>query len=84
MPSDVMMNAELALLHLWASSLSLLRLGQRKTNRVPHLKRWNSVCRSDEEHGLAHLKQQWGTGLSVFFGPYVSDRSTAEDMEDAG
>lgn len=78
-----MMNAELALLHLWASSLSLLRLGQRKTNCVSHIKRWNSVCRGDKEHGLVHLKQQWGTGLSVFLGPYVSDRSTAEDMEDA-
>lgn len=84
MPSDVMMNAELALLHLWASSLSLLRLGQRKTNCVSHIKRWNPVCRGDEEHGLAHLKQQWGMGLSVFLGLYVSDRSTAEDMEDGG
>lgn len=78
------MNAELALLRHWASSLSLLHVGQRKTNCVSHIKRWNSVCRSDEEDGLAHLKQQWGTGLSVFLGPYVSDRSTAEDMEDAG
>lgn len=84
MPSDVMMNAEQALFHLWASSLSLLRLGQKKTNCVSHIKRWNSVCRSDEEHGLAHLKQQGGTGLFVVLGPYVSDRSTAEDMEDAG
>lgn len=81
MPSDVMMNAELALLCPWASSLSLLRLGQRKTNCVSHIKRWNSVCKSDEEHGLTHLKQQWGLALSVFLGLYVSDRSTAEDMK---
>lgn len=84
MPFDVMTNAELALLHLWASSLSLLRVGQRKTNFVSCIKRWNSVCRSDEENGLAHLKPWWGTGLAVFLGPYVSDRSTAEDVEDAG
>lgn len=79
-----MLNAELALLNLWTSSLSLLRLSQRKTNCVSHIKRWNFVCRSDEEHGLVHLKQQRGTGLSVFLGPCVSDRSTAEDMEEAG
>lgn len=53
------MNAELALLHLWASTLSLVRLAQKKTNCVSPIKRWNSVCRSEEEHGLGHLKQQW-------------------------
>lgn len=47
------------------------------------MKRWNSFCKSDREPGLAHLKQQWGTGLSVFLGMCVTDRSTAEDMEDA-
>lgn len=61
-----MVNAERAPLYLWASSLSLLRLGQRKTNCVSHIKRWNSVCRGDEEHGLAHLKQQRGTAFLFF------------------
>lgn len=78
------MNAELALLHHWASSLSLMRPGQKKTNWVSNIKRWNPVCRSEEEHGLGHLKQQWGMGLFVFLGSYVSDRSTAEHKEDAG
>lgn len=84
MYSGVVMNADLALLHLWASSLSLVRLDQKKTNCASPIKRWNSVCRNEEEHGLGHLKQQWGMALSVFLGLYVSDRSTAEDMEDAG
>lgn len=43
--------------------------GQKKTIRVSHIKRWNFVCKSDEEPGLAHLKLQWGEDLSVFLGP---------------
>lgn len=80
--SDVK-SAELALLHLWASSLCLLRVGPME-NKLSRIERWNSVCKSDEEHGLAHLKQQWGEGLFVFLGPCVSERSNAADMEDAG
>lgn len=46
MPSDVTLTAELALLHLWASSISHPTLGQKKTNCVPQknlkfcLQRW--------------------------------------------
>lgn len=54
--------------------------GQKKTNRVSHIKRWNFVCKSDEEPGLAHLKPQWGEDLSVFLGLCVSDHSTAEHV----
>lgn len=84
MPSDVIANAELALLHLRASSLSPLTQGQKNTDCVSHAGLRIPVCRGDGESGLAHLKQQQGAGLSVFLGPCVSDHSTAEDREDAG
>lgn len=47
MPSDVTANAELAPLYLWASSLSPLTQGQKKTDRVSRTTPWIPVCRGD-------------------------------------
>lgn len=61
MPSDVTLNAELALLHLWASSISHLTLGQKKTNCVSHrknlkfcLQRWRRAWISTSEAAVGN------------------------------
>lgn len=65
----LLVNAELALLQLWASSRSLVRPGPKKTNYVSSSTRWNPVCSSEEEHGLGHLKQQRGNRTFCFSWP---------------